>query len=166
TYLRDDKPGCSQEKTKSVMPGNIFVDSPIKGANPNPMILNQNSAPSSPGLVLVTWLSVASRCISAYTFTITAPVMMNRTIKIMLSACRGSKGYVDVAMVTATNSAIIVTAIVLNRPRTFWINPRYIGRTNSSAFRICSSLAWGGLTGVASSFSSFALVGTARRDSF
>ena len=64
-YLRDEMPGCSQEKTKSVIPGNILVINPIRGATPKPTILNQNSDPNSPGFVLVTWLNVASRCISA-----------------------------------------------------------------------------------------------------
>jgi hypothetical protein len=64
-YLRDEMPGCSQEKTKSVIPGNILVINPIRGAKPKPTILNQNSDPNSPGFVLVTWLNVASRCISA-----------------------------------------------------------------------------------------------------
>ena len=64
-YFRDEMPGCSQAKIKSVIPGNILVISPISGAKPNPTILNQNSDPNSPGFVLVTWLNVASRCISA-----------------------------------------------------------------------------------------------------
>src|SRR5713226_10098409 len=91
-YLRDEMPGCSQENTKSVIPGNILASSPIRGAKPNPTILNQNSVPNSPGLVLVTWLSVASRCISAYTFTTTKPTITKRTIETALSASCGSKG--------------------------------------------------------------------------
>src|SRR2546422_1051049 len=75
SYLSEEIPGCSHEKTKSVMPGNTLVRRPIRGAKPNPTILIQNSAPNSPGLVLVTWLNVASRCISAYTFTITTPTI-------------------------------------------------------------------------------------------
>src|SRR5277367_5272417 len=90
-YLSDERPGCNQEKIKSVTPGNILASRPNSGAKPNPNILNQNSVPNSPGFVLVTWLSVESRCISAYTFTITTPTIANRTIKTALSACCGSK---------------------------------------------------------------------------
>src|SRR5260370_7325001 len=95
-YLRDEMPGCSQEKIKSVMPGNILATSPSRGARPNPTILNQNSVPNSPGLVLVTWLSVASRCISAYTFTITTPTITKTTIDTALNACSRSKEYSDI----------------------------------------------------------------------
>src|SRR5205085_1097446 len=118
-YFSVDIPGCSHENRTSVIPGNIRVISPTAGANPNPRILNQNSDPSSPGLVLVTWLSVASRCISAYTLTITTPTMTNKMIKTPLSACLGSKGYTDVASVDARKSIMMVSAIVLRRPSTF-----------------------------------------------
>jgi hypothetical protein len=53
-YLRDEIPGCSHEKTKSVMPGNSLASRPSRGAKLNPRILNQNSVPNSPGFVLVT----------------------------------------------------------------------------------------------------------------
>jgi hypothetical protein len=46
-----EMPCCSQEKTKSAIPGNTLVKSPINGAKPKPRILNQNSVPNSPGLV-------------------------------------------------------------------------------------------------------------------
>jgi hypothetical protein len=47
-------PGCSQQKTKSVIPGKIVVSSPNNGAMPKLTIFIQKSLPNSPGLVLVT----------------------------------------------------------------------------------------------------------------
>src|SRR5262249_7939 len=92
TYLSDEIPGWTQEKIKSVIPGNILVSKPITGARPKPVILTQNSHPNSPGFVLVTWLNVASRCIPAYTFTITEAAITNSAIKTTLSGWRGSNG--------------------------------------------------------------------------
>jgi hypothetical protein len=45
-YLREEMLGCSQEKRKSAILGNILVINPINGAKPNPTNLNQNSAPN------------------------------------------------------------------------------------------------------------------------
>ena len=58
-------PGCSHEDTKSVIDGNNVVKRPISGTTPNVTNCCQNSIPSSPGVVPVIWLSVASRCMPA-----------------------------------------------------------------------------------------------------
>src|SRR5271154_5778629 len=64
-YFSEARPGSSHENRKPDRSGKMVVINPKSGAAPNPMILNQNSEPSSPGFVLVMWLRVASRCISA-----------------------------------------------------------------------------------------------------
>ena len=61
-YFSDSAAGSSQEKRKPLISGNCAASRPKAGTTIKAPILIQKAMPSSPGLVSVIRLSVASRC--------------------------------------------------------------------------------------------------------